>query len=55
MPIIGEVPMSKYQIFSYFQNLVFYIPECGQNFDDLKLLIDQHGGIVVDQHECFTY
>mgnify|MGYP002633267574 FL=1 len=55
MPIIGEVPMSKYQIFSYFWNLVFYIPECGQNFDDLKHLIDQHGGIVVDQHECFTY
>jgi hypothetical protein len=34
---------------------VFYIPECGQTYDDLKLLIEQHGGIVVDQHECFTY
>lgn len=34
---------------------MFYIPECGQVYDDLKELIDLHGGMVVEQHECFSY
>ena len=56
MPIIGEVPMSKYyQIFLICLFIVFYIPECGEHYDNLKTLIEDHGGMVVDQHECFTY
>ena len=43
MPIIGEVPM------------MFYIPKCGKVYNDLKYMIEEHGGMVVDQHECFTY
>ena len=43
MPIIGEVPM------------MFYIPKCGEAYDELKDLIEEHGGMVVDKHECFTY
>jgi|TARA_B110001450_G_C17449780_1_gene411517 hypothetical protein len=34
---------------------VFYIPECGKVYDELKDLIEANGGMVVDQHECFTY
>ena len=34
---------------------MFFIPECGEVFDNLKKLIEEHGGMVVDQHECFTY
>ena len=34
---------------------MFYIPECGEQFDKLKAVIEDHGGMVVDQHECFTY
>jgi hypothetical protein len=34
---------------------VFYIPECGDLFDKLKNTIEEHGGMVVDQHECFTF
>jgi hypothetical protein len=36
MPIIGEVP------------IMFYIPECGDYFEELKETIEDHGGIVVD-------
>lgn len=43
MPIIGEVPM------------MFYIPKCGQAYNELKDLIEEHGGMVVEKHECFTY
>ena len=47
MPIIGEVP------------LMFYVPEInGERAEDLtgvRQLIEEHGGLVVDQHECFTY
>jgi hypothetical protein len=34
---------------------VFYIPECGEAFDLLKQKIEDNGGLVVEQHECFTY
>lgn len=43
MPVIGEVP------------LMFYVPECGEPYEITKKLIEEHGGIVVDQHECYTY
>ena len=36
MPVIGEVP------------LMFYIPECGEFYDKLKVLIEDHGGLVVE-------
>lgn len=32
MPIIGEVP------------LMFYVPENGEEFEQLKYLIEEHGG-----------
>lgn len=32
MPIIGEVP------------LMFYVPENGEEFEQLKFLIEEHGG-----------
>jgi len=38
-----------------FLYIVFYIPECGAHYDELKELIELHGGMVVEQHECFTY
>jgi hypothetical protein len=34
---------------------VFFIPECCEIFDKIKAEIEEHGGMVVDQHECFTY
>lgn len=34
---------------------MFFIPECGEIFDNIKANIEEHGGMVVDQHECFTY
>jgi hypothetical protein len=34
---------------------VFFIPECGDVLTDTKAKIESHGGILVDQHECFTY
>lgn len=34
---------------------MFFIPECGCEYVDLKKIIIQNGGIVVEQHECFTY
>jgi len=43
MPVIGEVP------------LMFYIPECGEHYFNLKKLIEDHGGMVVEQHECYTF
>jgi hypothetical protein len=46
MPIIGEVPMSKYFIFLI--TLVFYIPECGKELQKLKKLIEENGGMTVD-------
>jgi len=36
MPYIGEVPM------------MFYVPECGEDFIELKQLILSHGGLVVE-------
>lgn len=42
-------------LISVFINLVFYIPECGEHYDNLKKLIEDHGGMVVDQHECYTF
>ena len=46
MPIIGEVPMSKYFIFLI--TLVFYIHECGKELQKLKKLIEENGGMTVD-------
>lgn len=47
MPIIGEVP------------LMFYVPdingERAEDLTDVRRLVEEHGGLVVDQHECFTY
>jgi hypothetical protein len=34
---------------------VFYIPECGQIYEELKNLIEIHGGMVIEQHECFSF
>lgn len=34
---------------------MFYVPECGDDYFELKNLIHSHGGLVVDQHECYTY
>ena len=42
LPVIGKVPM------------VFYIPQCKER-NDIKLLIERHGGLVSDFHECFTF
>jgi hypothetical protein len=56
MPIIGEIPMSKYYTLClYICILVFFVPECGEIYESLKTTIEEHGGILVDQHECFTY
>lgn len=33
---------------------MFYIPECGEHYDNMKNLIEENGGLVVDQHECYT-
>lgn len=35
-------------------NIAFYIPRCSA-YDDLNEKIRKNGGLVVDQHECFTY
>ena len=34
---------------------MFFILECGDVLSDTKAKIESHGGILVDQHECFTY
>lgn len=34
---------------------MFYIPECGQIYEELKNLIEIHGGMVIEQHECFSF
>lgn len=34
---------------------MFFIPECGEIFDQTKKLIEENGGMVVDQHESCTY
>jgi hypothetical protein len=34
--------------------LVFYIPSCDEK-DLLKSLIEKHGGLTTEIHECFTY
>ena len=34
---------------------MFYIPECGEHYFNLKKLIEDHGGMVVEQHECYTF
>lgn len=34
---------------------MFYVPECGEEYIELKDIIVSHGGLVVEQHECFTY
>lgn len=36
MPIIGEVPM------------MFYVPECGEEYEDIKRTIEENGGLVVE-------
>ena len=55
MPIIGEVPLSKYHHFYLICLVVFFIPECGEVLSDVRNRIESHGGMLVDQHECFTY
>ena len=42
LPVIGIVPMT------------FYLPQ-SRDYNDLKILIEKHGGLVSDFHECFTY
>lgn len=34
---------------------MFYVPECGNEYDRLKKKIEEHGGLVVEQHESCTY
>lgn len=34
---------------------MFYVPECGEEYDRIKRKIEDHGGLVVEQHECGTY
>lgn len=38
---------------------MFYIPEMDPQeqkvYEECKKMIEEHGGMVVDQHECFTY
>lgn len=34
--------------------IVFYIPNCDEK-DLLKSLIEKHGGMTTEIHECFTY
>lgn len=34
--------------------MVFYLPPSKEKLD-LKLLIEKHGGVTSDYHECFTY
>ena len=34
--------------------VAFYVPRCTA-YDDLQDKIHKNGGIVIDQHECFTY
>jgi hypothetical protein len=34
---------------------VFFIPECGKAFEHSKGLIEENGGMMVDQHECYTF
>mmetsp|Transcript_11848 Transcript_11848/g.20031 ORF Transcript_11848/g.20031 Transcript_11848/m.20031 type:complete len:230 (+) Transcript_11848:98-787(+) len=40
--IIGEVPM------------MFFVPECSESAR-MKQLIEAHGGLLVEQHECLTF
>lgn len=41
--------------FKVFYNcLVFYIPKNCEEYDLLSGLIEKHGGIVSEKHECFT-
>ena len=35
-------------------SIVFYIPACDEK-DLLKSLIEKHGGLTTEIHECFTY
>ena len=39
---------------SLFLYIVFYIPTCDEK-DMLKSLIEKHGGLTTEIHECFTY
>ena len=52
MPYIGEVPMSKYFFVMFSLTIchfaVFFIPECGREFLDLKEIIEENGGLVVE-------
>lgn len=34
---------------------MFYVPECGKEYDRLKKKVEEHGGLVVEQHESCTY
>ena len=42
LPIIGRVPM------------VFYLPP-SRDRNDMRILIEKHGGFVSDFQECFSY
>ena len=42
LPIIGNTPM------------VFYLPPSADR-TDLRLLIEKHGGVISEFHECFTF
>ena len=42
LPIIGSAPM------------VFYLPP-SKDRNDMKVLIEKHGGLISEIHECFTY
>jgi len=35
--------------------MMFYVPECGPEYDELKKIIEDNGGVVVEQHECYTF
>lgn len=38
---------------------MFYVPEhrpeSGEDYEELKSIIQANGGLVVDQYECYTY
>jgi len=43
MALIGEIPM------------MFYFPNCGPEYSQLKKIIEDNGGLVVNKHEFHTY
>ena len=42
-PYIGEVPM------------MFYFPPGKKELNEIKPIIEAHGGKITEFHECFTY